>query len=103
MTHTKTLFMGLAILVSLPPLAFCRNCSYVPLQLIVAARAAGQGGISGDGIVIYNNPWPGLQSRHPLSGRSERRNASSPKPASGNTSTASDTVMHFEYSARAAM
>lgn len=32
------------------------QCTDVPLQLIVAPQGAGQGGISGDGISIYNNP-----------------------------------------------
>jgi hypothetical protein len=32
------------------------NCTDVPLQLIVAPQTSGQGGISGDGLSIYNNP-----------------------------------------------
>ena len=32
------------------------QCTDVPLQLIVAPQTAGQGGISGDGVSIYNNP-----------------------------------------------
>jgi hypothetical protein len=31
------------------------TCSDIPLQLIVAPQTAGQGGISGDGLSIYNN------------------------------------------------
>src|SRR5689334_12087718 len=45
-----------AMLFALPGPAFARNCNDVPLQLIVAPRTVGQGGISGDGLVIYNNP-----------------------------------------------
>jgi hypothetical protein len=57
MTHTKPLLIVLAIMIALPSWAFGRgNCNDVPLQLIIAPRAVGQGGISGDGIVIYNNP-----------------------------------------------
>src|SRR5215471_8552753 len=33
-----------------------KNCSDVPLRLIVAPQMPGQGGISGDGVSIYNNP-----------------------------------------------
>ena len=32
------------------------NCNDIPLQLIVVPQTAGQGGISGDGLTIYNNP-----------------------------------------------
>src|SRR5512146_120242 len=32
------------------------QCTDVPLQLIVVPQAPGQGGISGDGLSIYNNP-----------------------------------------------
>ena len=32
------------------------QCTDVPLQLIVAPQSPGQGGISGDGVSIYNNP-----------------------------------------------
>jgi len=32
------------------------QCTDVPLQLIVAPQTPGQGGISGDGLSIYNNP-----------------------------------------------
>jgi hypothetical protein len=33
-----------------------KTCSDIPLALIVAPQTAGQGGISGDGLSIYNNP-----------------------------------------------
>jgi hypothetical protein len=32
------------------------TCSDIPLQLIVTTQTPGQGGISGDGVSIYNNP-----------------------------------------------
>jgi hypothetical protein len=32
------------------------QCTDVPLQLIVVSQTPGQGGISGDGLSIYNNP-----------------------------------------------
>jgi len=32
------------------------TCSDIPLQLIVTPQTPGQGGISGDGVSIYNNP-----------------------------------------------
>lgn len=32
------------------------QCTDVPLQLIVVPQTSGQGGISGDGVSIYNNP-----------------------------------------------
>ena len=32
------------------------TCSDIPLKLIVTTQTAGQGGISGDGVSIYNNP-----------------------------------------------
>lgn len=32
------------------------QCTDVPLQLIVTAQTPGQGGISGDGLSLYNNP-----------------------------------------------
>lgn len=32
------------------------NCSDIPLQLIMTPQTQGQGGISGDGLSIYNNP-----------------------------------------------
>ena len=32
------------------------TCSDIPLQLIVVPQTTGQGGISGDGLSIYNNP-----------------------------------------------
>jgi hypothetical protein len=32
------------------------QCTDVPLQMIVAPQTPGQGGISGDGVSIYNNP-----------------------------------------------
>ena len=39
-----------------PPSANRGTCTDVPLRLIVAPQTAGQGGISGDGLSIYNNP-----------------------------------------------
>jgi hypothetical protein len=58
MTRKSTFFtFALATLVALPTWAFGRgNCTDVPLQLIVAPQTLGQGGISGDGLSIYNNP-----------------------------------------------
>jgi len=59
MARTKILLaIAGAIVITLPGLAYARgNCTNdVPLQLIIAPRTVGQGGISGDGIVIYNNP-----------------------------------------------
>jgi hypothetical protein len=58
MTRKNTLLtFALAALVSLPTVAFGRgNCTDVPLQLVVAPQTSGQGGISGDGLSIYNNP-----------------------------------------------
>ena len=54
---SNVLMFALATLVALPTWAFGRgNCSDVPLQLIVAPQTPGQGGISGDGQSIYNNP-----------------------------------------------
>jgi hypothetical protein len=51
------LTFAVATLVVLPTWAFGRgNCTDVPLQLIVAPQTLGQGGISGDGASIYNNP-----------------------------------------------
>jgi len=58
MTRKSTLLMFvLATLVALPTLVFGRgNCNDIPLLLIVAPQTPGQGGISGDGLSIYNNP-----------------------------------------------
>lgn len=59
MTRRSALLLSftLAMLVLLPKGAFAKgNCSDVPMQLIVAPQIVGQGGISGDGIVTYNNP-----------------------------------------------
>ena len=63
MTHKSRLVMfALATLVALPawaasPLSASRGtCTDTPLQLIVAPQTSGQGGISGDGLSIYNNP-----------------------------------------------
>jgi hypothetical protein len=58
MTHKNTLLrLALATLVALPTLAFGRGtCRDIPLQLIVVPQTTGQGGISGDGASIYNNP-----------------------------------------------
>jgi len=62
MSHKTTLLMfALATLVALPcwaapPSANRGQCSDIPLQLIVMPQTPGQGGISGDGLSIYNNP-----------------------------------------------
>jgi hypothetical protein len=58
MTRKSTLLIfALASLVAMPRWAFGRgSCTDVPLQLIVAPQTLGQGGISGDGLSIYNNP-----------------------------------------------
>ena len=58
MTRKSTrMIFALAALVVLPTLAFARgSCNDIPLQLIVVPQTPGQGGISGDGISIYNNP-----------------------------------------------
>ena len=32
------------------------TCTDIPLQLIVTSQTTGQGGVSGDGMLIYNNP-----------------------------------------------
>lgn len=57
MTRNTLVMFALAALVALPTLAFARgNCNDdVPLRLIVAPQTQGQGGISGDGLSIYNN------------------------------------------------
>jgi len=57
---TALLMLALATLVALPcwatpPSANRGQCSDIPLRLIVAPQT-GPGGISGDGISIYNNP-----------------------------------------------
>ena len=56
MTRKSTLLaFAIATLLALP--AWGRgNCNDVPLRLIVAPQTSGQGGISGDGLSIYNNP-----------------------------------------------
>ena len=41
---------------AVPPSANRGTCNDVPLQLIVAPQTPAQGGISGDGVSIYNNP-----------------------------------------------
>src|SRR6266700_1739916 len=62
MTSKSTLLtFAFATLVALPswgaPSSANRGtCSDVPLLLIVAPQMPGQGGISGDGVSIYNNP-----------------------------------------------
>jgi hypothetical protein len=58
---TALLMLALGTLVALPcwaapPSANRGQCSDVPLRLIVAPQTPGQGGISGDGLSIYNNP-----------------------------------------------
>jgi len=53
---SRLMAYAIATLVALPTLAFARGtCNDVPLQLIVAPTISGQGGISGDGLSIYNN------------------------------------------------
>src|SRR5712692_5682384 len=57
---TALLTLALATLVALPcwaapPSANRGQCSDIPLHLIVAPQTPGQGGISGDGLSIYNN------------------------------------------------
>jgi hypothetical protein len=50
------LTFALTTLVAMPTVAFGRgNCTDIPLRLIVAPQTPGQGGISGDGLSIYNN------------------------------------------------
>src|SRR5438552_5885386 len=62
MTSKSTLltfaFATLVVLPSwgAPPFANRGTCFDIPLLLIVAPQTAGQGGISGDGASIYNNP-----------------------------------------------
>jgi len=58
MTRKSAFFtFALATLVVLPTWAFGRgNCNDIPLKLIVAPQTVGLGGISGDGLSIYNNP-----------------------------------------------
>src|SRR5215470_19503778 len=54
---SELLLFALAALLALPTLALARGtCNDIPMQLIVAPQIAGQGGISGDGLSIYNNP-----------------------------------------------
>jgi hypothetical protein len=60
-SKTELLMLALATLVALPcwaapPSANRGQCSDIPLRLIVAPQTPGQGGISGDGLSIYNNP-----------------------------------------------
>ncbi len=60
MTGKGILMLGLAVLTSLPswaapPSANRGTCSDIPLQLIVAPQTPGQGGVSGDGLSIYND------------------------------------------------
>jgi hypothetical protein len=57
MIRSTLLTFALAALVALPTLLFARStCNDIPLQLIVLQQPLGQGGISGDGLSIYNNP-----------------------------------------------
>lgn len=62
MTNKSTLMMlVVSALMSLPGWAAAPsngghgNCADVPLRLIVAPQTPGQGGVSGDGVSIYNN------------------------------------------------
>jgi hypothetical protein len=57
---TALLMLVLATLVALPcwaapPSANRGTCNDIPLSLVVAPQTPGQGGISGDGLSIYNN------------------------------------------------
>ncbi len=53
---TLLTFAFATIMMALPTFAFGRGtCTDIPLQLIVAPQISGQGGISGDGLYIYNN------------------------------------------------
>jgi hypothetical protein len=57
---TALLMLALATLVALPcwaapPSANRGTCNDIPLSLVVAPQTPGQGGISGDGLSIYNN------------------------------------------------
>jgi len=61
MTRITLLTFALATFVALPtwaapPSANRGTCSDVPLAVIVVPQSQGQGGISGDGLSIYNNP-----------------------------------------------
>ena len=61
MRNLRLLMLTLATLGTLPawgapPPGKGGNCNDVPLRLIVAPQTMGQGGISGDGLSIYNNP-----------------------------------------------
>ena len=57
---TTLLMFVVATLVALPawaaPSANRGTCNDIPMRLIVAPQAIGQGGISGDGLSIYTNP-----------------------------------------------
>jgi len=61
MTHKSTLLtFAFAALATIPvwaaPPSGGGHCTDLPLSLIVAPQSPGQGGISGDGLSIYNNP-----------------------------------------------
>src|SRR6266567_6348240 len=80
MTSKSTLLtFAFATLVALPswgaPSSANRGtCSDVPLLLIVAPQTPGQGGISGVGVSIYNNPNdPAFNGGTQLSGWHRRR------------------------------
>jgi hypothetical protein len=57
---STVLTFALGTLVALPAWAAspsgAGHCTDVPLLLVVAPQTSGQGGISGDGVAIYNNP-----------------------------------------------
>jgi hypothetical protein len=58
--QTALLMFALATLLPLPawaapPSANRGTCNDIPLRLVVAPQTSGQGGISGDGLSIYNN------------------------------------------------
>ena len=57
---STVLTFALGTLVALPawaaPPSGAGHCTDVPLLLVVAPQTSGQGGISGDGVAIYNNP-----------------------------------------------
>lgn len=68
---STVLTFAFAALVALPAWAAPPNrgrCSDIPLRLIVAKQTQGMGGISGDGLSIYNNP---NNSNDPFNGGTE--------------------------------
>jgi len=51
-----TFALGVALPAWAAPSSGAGHCTDVPLLLVVAPQTSGQGGISGDGVAIYNNP-----------------------------------------------